>query len=180
MSSEIVEIIADRKYIRLVSRDGWEFVERKNVTGIVGIVATNERNEMILIEQFRTPVNKRVIEIPAGLAGDVQGGEDEALEIAARRELLEETGYEAETMMRLIDGASSAGITSEVVTLFHATGLRKTGRGGGDASENICVHEIPVDQVHAWVLEQVRQGATIDFKVYAGLYLIKLPSSLSQ
>ena len=149
------------------------FAERKKVSGIVGIVAVTDQNKLILIEQFRAPVNRRVIEIPAGLAGDIAGSEDEKLEIAAERELMEETGYEAREMTRLIDGAVSAGITSEIVTLFRATGLSRTGKGGGDGSEEIEVHEIPVDQVHPWIQEREKSGAIIDFKVYAGLFFLK-------
>jgi len=166
-------LIADGKHIRLVARGKWEFVERKKVSGIVGIVAVTDENKMILIEQYRAPVNRRVIEIPAGLAGDIVGSEDEALEIAAQRELLEETGFEAKTMTRLVDGVSSAGITSEVITLFRATGLTRTGKGGGDGSEDIEVHEIPVDQVHQWVQDREKSGAIVDFKVYAGLFFVK-------
>ena len=128
---------------------------------------------MILIEQFRAPVNKRVIEIPAGLAGDIAGSEDEGLEIAAQRELMEETGYEARKLTRLLDGAVSAGMTSEVVTLFLAEGLQKTGKGGGDGSEDIEVHEIPVGEVHHWITQREKGGAIVDFKVYAGLFFLK-------
>ena len=114
-----------------------------------------------------------MIEIPAGLAGDIEGSEDEALEIAAKRELLEETGYEAREMTRLTDGAVSAGITSEVVTLFRATGLSRTGKGGGDGSEQIDVHEVPLDQVHTWIQQREKAGAIVDFKVYAGLFFVR-------
>jgi ADP-ribose pyrophosphatase len=172
MSNEQTKVLCDGKHIRLVARGKWEFAERKKVSGIVGIVAVTDENKLILVEQFRVPVNKRVIELPAGLAGDIAGSEDEALEIAAQRELSEETGYEAKTMTRLIDGAVSAGITSEIVTLFRAKRLSRTGNGGGDGSEDITVHEIPVDQVHAWVLSREKDGAIVDFKVYAGLFFV--------
>ena len=167
------KVIAEGKHIRLVARGKWEFAERKKVSGIVGIVAVTDQNKLILVEQFRAPVNRRVIEIPAGLAGDIAGSEDEKLELAAQRELMEETGYEAREMTRLIDGAVSAGMTSEIVTLFRATGLSRTGKGGGDGSEDIEVHEIPVDQVHAWIQQREKSGAIVDFKVYAGLFFLE-------
>ena len=62
------------------------------------------------MEQYRPPVDKYVIELPAGLAGDQKENRGEALESAARRELLEETGYQAAKMEQLVWGASSAGI----------------------------------------------------------------------
>src|SRR5436305_7986631 len=105
MSESQDRVIAEGKHIRLVARGKWEFAERKKVSGIVGIVAVTDDRKLILVEQFRAPVNARVIEIPAGLAGDIEGSEDEALEIAAKRELSEETGYEAKTMNRLTEGA---------------------------------------------------------------------------
>jgi ADP-ribose diphosphatase len=173
MSEIEKRVIADGKHIRLVARGKWEYAERKKVSGIVGIVAVTDDRKLILVEQFRAPVNARVIEIPAGLAGDIEGSEDEALEIAAKRELSEETGYEAKTMTRLTEGAVSAGMTSEVITLFRATGLARSGKGGGEGSEQIEVHEIPLDQVHVWIQQREKQGAIVDLKVYAGMFFLK-------
>ena len=87
------EVIAATRHLQLVRRGGWEYVERPNVTGIVVIVPVTRDGELVLIEQYRVPVDRPVIELPAGLAGDVPGTEGERLEAAARRELLEETGY---------------------------------------------------------------------------------------
>ena len=163
------KIIHDGKHIQVVSRGKWEFVERKNVTGIVAIFAVTEENKLVLVEQFRPPVGKFVIELPAGLAGDVAGQENEELATAARRELLEETGYEASEMLYLADGAASAGLSSEVITLFRAKGLKKTGPGAGDGSEEITLHEVPLNEVFQWLNEKRREGKLIDLKVYSGL-----------
>src|SRR6266536_1446374 len=76
------EIIAEGKHVQFLRRGGWEMVRRRNVSGIVGIVAVTDDRKLILVEQYRPPVGKRVIEIPAGLAGDVEGHQDEALEVA--------------------------------------------------------------------------------------------------
>jgi ADP-ribose pyrophosphatase len=166
------KILCDGKYIRMVNKGGWEFTQRKKISGIVGIVAVTDDGKMLLIEQFRPAVNRRVIEIPAGLVGDKQGDEKESMETAAQRELLEETGYEARAFERLIDGAASAGITDEVVTLFRATGLKKIGKGEGDGHEEIELHEVPVDQVHEWITNRTKTGAIVDYKVYAGWFFI--------
>jgi ADP-ribose pyrophosphatase len=167
-----LKIIADGKHVRFVSRDGWEYVERKKVSGIVGIVAVTADNKMILVEQYRAPIGSNVIEIPAGLAGDISGSENEKLATAAQRELLEETGYEAAEMIHLGEGCVSAGITSEVITLFEARGLTRKTQGGGDGSENITVHEIPVSEVRSWVQQRQKNGAQADWKIFAGLYYL--------
>lgn len=165
-------ILAQGKHVRLVLEDGWEYVERTQASGIAVIVAVTAEGRMLLVEQYRRPVKSRVLELPAGLAGDVAGHELEDLAEAARRELLEETGYEAETMTALASGPPSAGLATEVVTFFRARGLRKTGPGGGDGTEGIVVHEVPVAEIAAWCREQAGKGCLVDPKVYAGLYFL--------
>ena len=84
-----MKVVTSGKYVNLATRAGWEFVERKNICGIVGIVAVTDAGKLLLIEQYRPPMDKVVFELPAGLAGDIKGSESEDLAIAARRELLE-------------------------------------------------------------------------------------------
>ncbi len=166
------KVVAETPYLSLVDRDGWSHVERKNSSGVVCIAALTEDREIVLIEQYRPPVDGNVIELPAGLSGDLAEHADEAFEAAARRELLEETGFQAETMVRKIDLASSAGLTNEVVTMFLAEGLEKIALGGGDESEDITVHEVPIDSVDDWLVEQVADGKLIDARVHAGIYFL--------
>src|SRR6266404_2539800 len=104
------------KHLRVLKRGHWEYVERIHARGAVVIAAVTEEGDLILTEQYRPPVSNRVIELPAGLAGDIAGHETEELAAAARRELLEETGYEAREMIRLAAGPPSAGLSSEMVT----------------------------------------------------------------
>ena len=167
------KVLHEGKHLRLVRRRGWEFAERPQVTGIVVIVAVTPENKILLVEQNRPPVGRRVIELPAGLAGDVAGSETEELAEAARRELLEETGYAAESFTFLFEGPPSAGLSSEVLTFFRAEGLTKVHDGGGDASEDIQVHEVPLSDVAQWLLERSRtEGVMIDAKIFAGLYFV--------
>jgi ADP-ribose pyrophosphatase len=163
-------IIASGRFLRLVNREGWEFVERANATGVVAIVAVTDNGRLLLTEQYREPVRCRVADLPAGLAGDVAGEQDEDFAAAAQRELQEEVGYAAESMRYLFRGPSSAGLTSEVITFYRAGGLRRVGPGGGDASEDIQVHEVPLDEFDDWVAAALQRGVTIDPKVLAGLY----------
>jgi ADP-ribose pyrophosphatase len=162
----------DGKYIRLVQHGKWEFARRQNTTGIVGIVAVTDDGKLLLVEQFRPPVGKAVIELPAGLAGDVEGSEGEELADAARRELLEETGYSAREMTPVASGPPSAGLSDEVITMFVARGLTKTGEGAGDGSEQITLHEVPVGEVRAFVERKAKAGMLVDLKVFAGLYFL--------
>jgi ADP-ribose pyrophosphatase len=165
-------ILAEGKYLRLVARGHWEYAERTTATGAVAIVAITDSRRIVLVEQFRIPVGTNVIELPAGLAGDVVTEEPESLASTARRELLEETGYEASEMRLLTAGPTSAGLSNEVVTFFHATGLRKINAGGGDPHEQITVHEQPLDTLDEWLNEQAAQGTLVDPKIFAGLYLV--------
>lgn len=161
------------RFIQLCTSGTWEYAHRPKITGIVGIVAVTDENELILIRQFRPPLGCDVIEIPAGLAGDVAGSEKEPLSAAAKRELLEETGYSARSMKPLTFGTSSAGLTDEVIHLFLATGLKKTGDGHGDGSEQIETLLIPLEKVENWLKRQQKQGAQVDLKVFAALFFAR-------
>ena len=168
------ETVCDAKYLRLVRADGWEFVQRKNITGIVGIIAVTNDGKLILVEQFRPPVNKNVIEIPAGLSGDTPNSKNEDLRLAASRELEEETGYRAAKMTQVASGTASAGLCDEIITLFRAENLTKVSDGGGDESEEITVHEIPLDEVENWLGQQIAQNTLVDLKVYSALHFARL------
>lgn len=166
--------LAAGRFLALVREGHWEYAERTNATGAAIIVAVTEAKRLLLVEQYRLPVHARTIEWPAGIVGDEPGSGQEAHVEAARRELLEETGYHAEHWRTLTHGPASSGLTSETVTLFLATGLRRVGTGGGVAHEDITVHEVPLAEVDAWLEARARTGRLIDPKVYAGLYFLGL------
>jgi ADP-ribose pyrophosphatase len=166
-----VTVVAEGKFVRLVRRGKWEYVTRRGISGIVGIVAVTDEGKLLLVEQERPPVGARVIELPAGLAGDVAGAEHEDLAEAARRELLEETGYAARDMIWLAEGAASAGISDEIISLYLATGLTRIGAAEGDGSERLILHEVPLNSVPQWLEERRKAGMVIDLKIFAGLQL---------
>lgn len=168
----IAEVIGEGKYARLVNENGWEYVERLNISGIVGIVAVTNDARLVLVEQYRPAVKHNVIELPAGLAGDESNRDDECLADAARRELLEETGYIAERMDFICDGPPSAGMTNEMISLFMAIGLTKAAEGGGDDNEDIIVHEPRLADIDEWLNAKRADGIFIDLRIYTGVYFI--------
>ena len=166
-------VICHGRFLRFCSVNGWEFVERNNCTGVVFVVALTPDRKIILTEQFRIPVNKRVIELPAGLVNDRPGKNEERMEDAASRELLEETGYEAKKIIPLLEGPISAGMTSEIATLFYAPDVIKTGNAEGDGTESITTHCIPLAEVKHWLEVKKAEGCLVDPKIYAGLFAIE-------
>ena len=165
--------VAEGRFLRLLQRRSWEYVERVNVADVAVLVPITAANEIVLVEQYRIPVEATMIELPAGLVGDEEGFRDESLFDAANRELEEETGYRADSISLLARAPSSGGMTSEVVAFLHATGLRKVGPGGGVQGEEITVHIVPVSQVRSWLSARERDGWLVDPKIFAGLYLLQ-------
>ena len=167
------EVVWEGRYLRMVRRGDWEYAQRTNAATTVGIVAVTDDGKLVLVEQDRKPLDQRVVELPAGLVGDVPGREDESPEEAATEELRVETGYQADEMTWLFDGVVSGGLTDETVTLIRARGLTKVGPGGGDEREDITVHEIPVAELGAWLQGWRAAGAGVDLRVYAALPFCK-------
>ena len=160
------------KFLNLIKEGHWEYVDRVNATGAALIVAVTPEDKILLVEQYRIPVHARTIELPAGIIGDEPGNNDESHAEAARRELLEETGYAAGHVEAVTTGPACSGITSERVTLFRATGLRRVGQGGGVGAESITVHEVPLRESVPWLEARAESGILIDPKVYAGLFFL--------
>lgn len=169
----ISSVVFEGRFIIALRRDRWEYVSRKGTSGVVILVATTPADELLFVEQYRTPVDARVIELPAGLAGDIAGQEDEALELAAARELEEETGWRPAHVQRLVAGPVSAGLTTEVVTFFRATGLERVSDGGGDEHEDIVVHAVPLPEVEPWLAAKAAAGVMVDPKVYSALWFTR-------
>ena len=161
-------------FLSLIKEGHWEYVNRVNATGAALILAVTAEEKVLFVEQYRIPVHVRTIEFPAGIIGDEPGNSNETQAEAARRELLEETGYAAGRIEALTTGPACSGITSERVTLFRASELRRVGKGGGVAQEDITVHEVPLPEVVAWLEAKAKTGVLIDPKVYAGLFFLTL------
>ncbi len=167
-NSQTDQLLFEGQYLTLKLRRGWEFVGRNHP--VVCLIAWTEARELLLVEQFRIPVDCRTIELPAGLVGDQAGQADEKLEVAASRELEEETGWRPGRLEEIMRCPSTAGLSDEVVVFFLAHDLVKTGDGGGDGSEDIVVHRVPVDGIDRWLDEQRSQGKALDPKIFSALH----------
>jgi ADP-ribose pyrophosphatase len=145
----------------------WEYVARTGETSAAIILAVTDQDDVVLVEQPRMPLGGRAcIELPAGLVGDL--GPEQAIE-AARRELLEETGFEASTWEDLGEFVSTPGMSNESFRLFKATGLTRVGPGGGEPGENITVHVVNRTELAAWLLQQRARDCAVDAKVLLAL-----------
>lgn len=166
------QALAEGRHLRFVVRNRWEFVERRGISGIVVIVGLTAHRGLVLVSQWREPVGAPVVELPAGLAGDVPGSEAEDLAAAAKREFREETGFEAGTVEVVLTGPPSPGISDEVVTFYRARGLTRVSRGGGEAGEGVRAHVVPLARLEPWLETMKTRGFLVDPKVLAGAYLL--------
>ena len=157
------------RFLGMQERDGWEYAFRTNASGVVVMVPVTENRELVLVEQYRIPVQSLVLELPAGLVGD-NGDSEEDFKIAAQRELIEETGYRAETLEELMTSPSTAGMADEIITIYYASGLERIGPGGGIGNENITVHLVPLESAVDWLDQRQKDGIMLDPKIYAGLF----------
>lgn len=164
-----METLYEGKFLTLVRDGHWEYCERVRKTPAAMIFACTPEEKVLLVEEFRPPIGVQSICFPAGLVGDE--GPESAL-LAAGRELVEETGYEAGELHYLFTGPSSPGLTSETVAFYLARHLRRVGEGGGVDNENIIVHEVPLPEMDAWLAEQIAAGKSVDPRVYTGLYFL--------
>ncbi len=152
------------KFITAKVRGRWEYVSRARGIHAAVIVAV-EAGAIILVEQFRVPLGRPCIELPAGLIGDHEGLEGEDTLEAANRELEEEAGYRAGRMEVLGEFYSSPGMVSESFTLLRAHDLTRVGPGGGTEGENITVHHVPLATLPAFIAERRARGDAIDVKL---------------
>jgi len=156
------EAMWEGRFITARRRGRWEYVSRARNIGAAVILAIHE-GHVILVDQYRVPLERRCIELPAGLIGDETAGED-PLE-AASRELEEETGYRAGRLEDMGAFWSSPGMVSECFTLYRAHDLTKVSEGGGVEGEGIIVHRVPLDGLAGWIAARRAEGYAMDVKL---------------
>ena len=156
------ETVWQGKWIEVKRRGRWEYVARARGIKAAVIVALGA-GDVLLVEQFRVPLGRVCLELPAGLIGDEQEGEDPLL--AAQRELEEETGYAAAEWDDLGEYFSSPGMVGESFTLLRARGLTQVSKGGGVPGENISVHRVPLAEIAQFIAERRGLGIAVDSKL---------------
>ena len=166
MNEAPAETVWQGKYLIVRKQGTWEYVGRARGIHAAVIVAIDEDDEgphVLLVEQYRVPLGRLCLELPAGLVGDDAEGEE--AEAAAIRELEEETGYRAGRMRSLGDYYSSPGMVSESFTLLRAEGLTKVSEGGGVPGEDIAVHRVPLAGVAGFIAAKRAAGLAIDVRL---------------
>ena len=162
------EIVWQGKFITAKRRGKWEYVARARGIRAAVILAVDDADHVLLVEQYRVPLGRACIELPAGLIGDHDdtddtGGED--VGAAAARELEEETGYRAARIELLGEFYSSPGMVSESYTMLRATGLTQISDGGGVDGEDITVHRVALSKLAAFIADRRAKGDAIDGKL---------------
>ncbi len=159
------------KYLEVRREGTWEYAARTGNIGAAVILALTDAAEIVLVEQYRVPHSARSIELPAGLIGDTS--DNDSATAAAARELHEETGFEAACWEDIGAFATSPGMSSEMFHLFKATGLTRTGPGGGVDGEDIIVHVGALAELAEFITTRRAAGLIIDCRLIVAMDLVK-------
>ncbi|TXC93367.1 NUDIX hydrolase [Metabacillus litoralis] len=118
--------------------------------GAVAVLALTNDHKIVMVEQYRKPLGRTIVEIPAG---KLEKGEEPIT--TAKRELEEETGYTCEELEPLISFYTSPGFADELVHLFIAKDLKKlTHKAELDEDEFVEVMEITLEEAQEMIVNQ--------------------------
>jgi len=157
----VFDLIVD--HIEYPSGNGSVREVAKHPGGAV-VVPVFENGDVLMIKQFRYPIEKVIYELPAGKLDP-----DEDPEHCARRELEEETGYKAGTYRKLTAFYTTPGFCTEKLHIYLATGLQelKSGQNLEEGEESITLERIPLQQA----LDMIAEEEIVDGKTIVGLFL---------
>ena len=138
--------------------------------GAVAILARDPDGRLLFVRQWRVPADRALLEIPAGTL-DVHDGVVEDPDLAARRELEEETGYRATSWQKLAEFWTAPGFASELMHLYLADGLTAAdaGRLGPDEDEHLELERLTLGEA----LAKVDDGSIADAKSILGLLWVE-------
>ncbi|WP_455280555.1 NUDIX hydrolase [[Eubacterium] cellulosolvens] len=168
--------IYDGKVISLridkIQLSSGEVFEREVIEhpGAVAMLPFLDDGRLLLIKQYRHPVNEVLLEIPAGTLHKNEDPKD-----CARRELIEETGYEAGKIEELISCFLAPGYSSEKIHLFHASELRRVG-DSPDIDEMIELYPISIEKAQ----NMIKTGEITDAKTISGISYLLLMSNFKK
>ncbi len=175
--TEAEQIVWQGRFITTKTRGRWEYVSRARGIKAAVILAIDgdpvggdQDRHVLLVEQYRVPLQTNCLELPAGLIGDEEAGEE--IESAAARELEEETGYHCDRIENMGEFYSSPGMVSESFYFVKAHGLTKIGEGGGVDGENIIVHSVALSSLSSFIARKREEGCGIDAKLLMLLGLV--------
>jgi ADP-ribose pyrophosphatase len=158
-NGRIIKVVKDHVELQNGIKTVREAVFHKDAAAVV---AVDENNEILLVTQYRYPIGRDMLELPAGL---VDEGE-EPLD-AAKRELMEETGYRADKWKLLASIYASPGVHNEKIHIFSASNLKRVSDQKLDTDELLAFDKIPFDEA----LQMVNAGKITDAKTIIGILL---------
>lgn len=136
----------------------------------VNIIALTKTDEVVLIEQFRHGSEEIILEIPGGMLD-----ENEEPETAARRELVEETGYEADEFIFLGKSRPNPAIQNNTIYHFLAKNCEKSQETSFDEHEDVITKLVPYDEIKSLIENgEITHALAVAGFYYTALYLNKL------
>lgn len=164
-SGRIIDVVVEEVELPNGEKSKREIVRHP---GAVAVIAVTEENKIVLVRQFRKPLDRTIVEIPAG---KLEKGED-PLE-CAKRELEEETGYKSDQLEHLISFYTSPGFANELIHLYFTNNLQK-GNVNMDEDEFVELMEVTVEEAEALIATK----AIYDAKTAYAIQFLKMKAMM--
>lgn len=161
-SNQYIAVYEDDLLLPNGNKVTWTFT---NPCLAVGIIAFTPEGKLLLVRQYRPAIEQFLVELPAGLVDRNENFED-----AAKRELEEETGYQANKIKKIFDYYKNPGISSSKMMIYFAEDLVKTNQNL-DENEILDIMKIGIDEIDE-ILKGPIDGKTLHALTYAKTNLI--------